>query len=197
MAEEPRRRERSARPRKPSIAERRERKAAVEDVADVLDAAARFLEARPRSISEVRRRLGTAGYRSDLVESAIERMVELGYLDDTAFARTWLESRDRAHPRGERALRQELRLKGIEREIVAGVLDERRLSGADGPDEASADRLAAVRLLDRNARALARVQDPRARVQRAYALLARHGFDSSIASELARKLVDAGGDSEV
>ena len=33
-------------------------------------------------------------------------------LDDEAFARAWVESRDRARPRGERALRAELRQKG-------------------------------------------------------------------------------------
>ena len=49
--------------RKPSYAERRERRAAVEDVAEVLEAAARFLEARPRSVAEVRRRLTPLGYR--------------------------------------------------------------------------------------------------------------------------------------
>ena len=53
--------------RKPSYAERRERRAAVEDVAEVLDAAARFLEARPRSPAEVRRRLATA-----LAEAGVE-----------------------------------------------------------------------------------------------------------------------------
>ena len=62
----------------------------------MLDAAARFLEARPRSIAEVRRRLTTAGYRAPLVDAAIVRMGELGFLDDEAFARAWVESRDRA-----------------------------------------------------------------------------------------------------
>ena len=36
-------------------------------------------------------------------------------LDDETFARAWVESRDRARPRGERAIRDELRLKGIDR----------------------------------------------------------------------------------
>ena len=39
-------------------------------------------------------------------------MTELGMLDDETFARAWVESRDRARPRGERAIREELRLKG-------------------------------------------------------------------------------------
>jgi regulatory protein len=178
--------------RKATYAERREKRAAVEDVAEVLDAAARYLEARPRSVAEVRRRLTTAGYRATLVEAAIARMGELGYLDDDAFARTWVESRDRARPRGEHALRQELRLKGIDNATIVAVLDERRAAAeeARGDDDGEAvdvDRAAADRLLERHARALARVTDPRARRQRAYAILARNGFDPSTASEAARK----------
>jgi regulatory protein len=163
------------RPPKPSIAERREQRAAVDDPAVVLEAAARFLEARSRSVAEVRRRLGRAGYRTELVESAITRLTEIGILDDTAFGRLWVESRDRARPRGEIALRRELALKGVDRGIVDELLEERREAGhaeAGGTDLATARRLIA-----KNERALLRVSDPRARRQRAYALLARNGFD--------------------
>jgi len=186
--------------RRASFQERRERRAAVEDVNDVLEAAARYLEARPRSVHEVRRRLTTAGYRPDLVEAAIARLGDLGYLDDDAFARTWVESRDRARPRGEHALRRELRLKGVDDAIVRAVLDDRRSGDPDGlgiDDDAEpvdVDRAAAERLLARHARALARVADVRARRQRAYALLARNGFDPSTASEAARAYVDEAAD---
>ncbi len=186
--------------RRESFAERRERRAAVDDPAVVLEAAARFLEVRSRSVSEVRRRLGGAGYRPDLVDGAIARMTDLGMLDDEAFARGWVESRDRARPRGERAIREELRLKGIDRETVDLVLGERRdralPSGESGPEDddgepATADRSAAERLLAKNARALARVADPRQRRQRAYALLARHGFDPETCRDVAATLEEA------
>ena len=63
----------AGRPRRgESFAERRERRAAIDDPAVVLEAAARFLEARSRSVAEVRRRLGGAGYRGDLIEAAKE-----------------------------------------------------------------------------------------------------------------------------
>src|SRR5258705_13732338 len=112
--------------RRASFAERRERKAEIDDPAVVLEAAARFLEPRARSVTEVRRRLTGAGYRTDLVEGAITRMLELGMLDDEAFARAWVESRDRARPRGERAIRQELGLKGVDRSTTDLVFGERR-----------------------------------------------------------------------
>jgi regulatory protein len=179
-----------ARGRRETFAERREGRAAIDDPAVVLEAAARFLEVRSRSVSEVRRRLGGAGYRTDLIESAIDRMTVLGMLDDVAFARAWVESRDRARPRGERAIREELRQKGIDRATVDVVLGERRDRAVAVADEGdggsvSADRTAAERLLAKNARALARVGDPRQRRQRAYGLLARHGFDPETCREVA------------
>jgi regulatory protein len=176
--------------RRESFAAGRERRAAIDDPDLVLEAAARFLEARSRSVAEVRRRLGQAGYRADLIEGAIVRMTELGMLDDSRFARSWVESRDRAHPRGERALRRELSLKGLQRELIDEILDERRdVPGEDG-ETTAVDLAAARRLLVRNARTLDRVEEPRARRQRAYALLARHGFDSETCREAAARLGD-------
>ena len=182
--------------RRESLAEKRERRAAVDDPAVVLEAGARFLEARARSIGEVRRRLTSAGYRADLVEGAITRLGELGMLDDEAFARAWVESRDRARPRGERALADELRLRGVDRTVIAAALDERREASADAESDddeiaPSADEAAAIRLLERNSRMLARVVDPRARRQRAYALLARNGFDPGVCAALAARVVEA------
>jgi regulatory protein len=163
------------RKRQKSLETRRAERAEIDDPSLVLAAAVRFLEARPRSTAEVRRRLLTRGYRGDLVDGCLARLEELHILDDEAFARAWVESRDRARPRGERALRSELAHKGIDRAVRDEILAERE---AEAPQ---ADASAAQRVLERHAAALARVADPRARRQRAYALLARNGFDSETA----------------
>jgi regulatory protein len=166
----------AGRRQKESFQEGRDRRSTIDDPAVVLEAAARFLEARSRSVAEVRRRLGRAGYRAELVDGAITRLTELGMLDDAAFGRAWVESRDRARPRGEIALRRELAIKGVDRRIVDVLLEERRdLSVA--ANGGGVDFEAARRLLARHERSLARVADPRQRRQRAYALLARNGFD--------------------
>ncbi len=182
-----------------TFAERRERHAAIDDPTLVLEAAARFLEPRARSVAEVRRRLTGAGYRPELVEGSISRMLELAMLDDEAFARAWIESRDRARPRGERAIRQELGLKGVDRATVDLVLAERREAVTVANDDGitvSPDQVAAERLLARHARSLARVADPRQRRQRAYALLARNGFDPEVCRTVAAAGVDTAGDSD-
>jgi regulatory protein len=179
------------RPRE-SFAERRARRAEVDDPAIVLEAGLRFLEARQRSVAEVRRRLTTAGYREDLITAALERLGDLGVLDDQAFATLWVESRDRARPRGERALRQELRQKGIDSGVIAATLEERNAGGEQaGEARLSAEEAAAGRLIARHARALDRIPDPRARRQRAYALLARNGFAPEVAGRLASRVAAA------
>ena len=61
-------------------------------------------------------------------------------LDDEAFARAWVESRDRARPRGERAIREELRLKGVDRASIDLVLAERRdAAPTEGEHEGDGD----------------------------------------------------------
>lgn len=160
----------------------------------MLAAAARFLEVRPRSVAEVRRRLRSAGYSGALVEGAVERLVELGFLDDAAFARAWVESRDRARPRGERALRVELRQKGVGRAETDEALGERRDGVEAGDGAGSADEAAAERLLARRASQLGRVPDPRVRRQRAYALLARNGFDPGVCSTVAKRFAERADD---
>jgi regulatory protein len=119
------------------------------------------------------------------VGAALTRLGELGMLDDAAFAAGWVESRDRARPRGSIALRRELRLKGIDPATIAATLDERGAQDPANADGEDPDESAARRVLERHAAALARVADPRRRRQKAYALLARHGFEGETCARLA------------
>ncbi len=119
-------------------------------------------------------------------------------LDDRVFATAWVESRDRVRPRGQSALRRELALKGIDRETILAVLSDRDGAAAQAAEDAesaggatyadrsagSADEVVARRLLEKSRAALLRIEDPRVRRQRAYALLARKGFDPQICREV-------------
>ncbi len=152
------------------------------DPTPLMDAAAAFLAVRPRSVAETRRRLRHLGYPDALVDSVVERLLEMDYLDDAAFARAWVESRDRAHPRGESALRRELALKGVARQVVDEVIGER--AGVEtGGDP---NRRAAEALLERRRASLERVPDAARRRQKAYALLARNGFDPETCRDASR-----------
>jgi regulatory protein len=180
------------------MAERRTRRAAVNDAAIVLDVAARFLHVRPRSVAEVRRRLCDAGYRAELVDGAIGRLTDLGMLDDAAFATSWVESRDRARPRGARALRDELRRKGVAAADVESALAARDAAATGARDDPGGpaaddqpavsrapDEAAAGRLLARRGGHVLREPDPRKRRSKVYALLARNGFDPEVCAAVA------------
>lgn len=188
----------AGRPCRESLADGRARRAAIDDPEVVLAVGLRFLEARSRSVEEVRRRLADAGYRPELIAATIDRLTGIGLLDDELFARNWIESRDRARPRGEMALRRELSQRGVGRAEISAALLERqdqaeeqartRLgSRDDGDDEpgGSADEAAARRLIERRRRDLDRIADPRKRRERAYGLLARNGFDPDVCRSVA------------
>ncbi len=157
-----------------------------------MDAAASFLAVRARSVSETTSRLRHLGYPQALVDQVVARLIDMSYLDDAAFARAWVESRDRANPRGESALRRELTLKGVARPLVEEILAERDVGQAAG----DSDRGAAFALLERRRSALEREQDARKTRVKAYALLARNGFDPEICRDVSRTFADGVGSSD-
>jgi regulatory protein len=88
------------------------------------DNALRLLGYRPRSRLEVERHLRQKGYEAEAIDAAMARLVANRYVDDEAFARSWLNHRERLRPRGARGLSHELRQKGVEREIIDEILTE-------------------------------------------------------------------------
>jgi regulatory protein len=86
--------------------------------------AVRFLSYRPRSQVEVERHLRRKAIAEEVIGDVIARLERAKYLDDEEFARFWLENRERFRPRGRRALRYELRQKGVSDEIVTRLLEE-------------------------------------------------------------------------
>jgi regulatory protein len=66
-------------------------------------------------------KLRTRGFGAEAVRDAVERMAELGYLDDRSFAESWARARMAAHPEGWKALLKGLLLKGVERGLAAEI----------------------------------------------------------------------------
>ena len=88
------------------------------------DQALRFLSYRPRSIEEVRRQLVAKEVPESQIAVVLERLQARSYVDDAAFAAYWIENRVRFKPMGMRALRYELRQKGVDYDIVNAALAE-------------------------------------------------------------------------
>ncbi len=75
--------------------------------------ALQFINHRPRSIEETRRRLAEKGFGEEVINSTLEKLQEKNWLDDLDFARQWIENRNTFRPRSKRLLAYELRLKGV------------------------------------------------------------------------------------
>jgi regulatory protein len=176
------------------------RRAAAE-ASDVLEAAARSLSGAPRSRKSLEERLITGGYPEEHVRVAVARLVEIGLVDDERFAQALLDSRDRSRQRGDRALLQELRRRGIDDELAQRLLAQRAAGELHSTEPVWGATLRVVEehaegAEERAARtALAKLRlrggDARAEVQRLAQGLARRGFPSALSWRLARERVES------
>jgi regulatory protein len=136
--------------------------------------ALRLLSHRARSESEMRTRLSLRGVNPRAIEAEIERLRDAGLLDDSKFARAWVEDRKRQSPRGRRMLRYELLGRGIGPESIDAVTAD------------IDDRETALGLARRKSRTLA-AASYETFVARVGEFLRRRGFDYEIASEATRR----------
>jgi regulatory protein len=96
-----------------------------EDAREVaLQKALHFLSYRARSIEEVRKNLEKHEIPEAAIQPTLEKLQNAGLLNDHDFARTWVENRNTFRPRGRRALRMELRQKGLPESVIETTLEE-------------------------------------------------------------------------
>ncbi|EKD47769.1 MAG: hypothetical protein ACD_65C00295G0002 [uncultured bacterium] len=96
---------------------------AFDDAEKVYAKVLNFLSFRPRSIKEVRDRLREYQVKDpDQQDSLINRLIDKGYLDDLAFARWFVNSRNSFRPRSALQLSAELAQKGISRDLIKMVI---------------------------------------------------------------------------
>ena len=84
--------------------------------------ALRYLGYRPRSEFEITHYLRGKDHDDATIAQVLEKLRARSYVDDRAFAEFWVDNRMRFRPRGERALRAELRQKGVGNRIIDAVL---------------------------------------------------------------------------
>lgn len=83
-----------------------------------------YLSFRARSRVEIERYLRDKKYEPDVIAATVERLAGEGLVDDTAFAQSWVNNRERLKPKGARALRYELRQKGLSDTAIENALEE-------------------------------------------------------------------------
>ena len=150
----------------------------IDDTAKATDAAIRLLTARPRSVREIEQRLRRKEFDDPTIERVIERLRDWRYIDDEAFARFWVENRESNRPRGRRLLEQELRSKGIEREIVTNTIEDAEIDEIAGALEIARMKLRAYKDLE-----------PEIVKRRLGAFLARRGYGYGVIKPVLTELL--------
>lgn len=134
------------------------------------------LTGQARSRKELSDKLASRNVPDEIATALLDRFEEVGLVDDEAFARSWIASRQPGKGLARRALAQELRRKGIDDEVARDALDE-----VDPADEEAAARA----LVRKKLRTLSRVDDTTA-TRRLVGLLARKGYSSGVAFAVVR-----------
>jgi regulatory protein len=154
-----------------------------DDVERACNAALNLLSYRPRSRGEIETYFRRKGVDLEAAQAALERLERIGLVDDDEFARFWVRNRQTFRPRGVRALRAEMRGKGLSSEVIEGALH-------DLPDEELSAFDAGVPKL-RSYGSL----DEREFFRRMVAYLQRRGFAYPAAAAATRRLSAKRGDS--
>ena len=125
----------------------------------------------PRTRAQLAETCRRRGAPESAVEAVLDRFGELGLVDDAAFARAWVDSRHAGRGLARRALRHELRHRGVDDETAAQALEQ----VDDEAERQSAETLVRARLPG-----LARF-DRATRRRRLHGLLVRRGYPAGMA----------------
>jgi len=145
-----------------------------------------LLAAKQRSVAELRERLLEGrGATPAIVEEAIERLREYGYLDDAKFAQSYAANRVQQRPIGRQRLQRDLWLKKIDKQTADAALDE---VFASTPEAEMIDRA-----IEKRVRLRGKPKN-RAEAKKLFDHLLRQGFAFELVSEKVRALAksDAG-----
>lgn len=154
----------------------------------VFERAGKLLAAKQRSVEELRERLLEGrGATPAVVEEAIQRLREYGYLDDAKFAQSYAANRVQQRPLGRQRLQRDLWLKKIDKQTADAALDQvfEQMPEEDLIDQAIAKR---VRLRGK----------PKTRedAKKLFDHLLRQGFPFELVSDKVRALAKSGPEDE-
>ena len=137
----------------------------------------RLLTARARTRAELAGQLTKRGYPDDVSAKVLDRLTEVGLIDDADFAEQWVQSRRANASKGKRALAAELRTKGLDDDVIAAALN-----GID----ASSERDRAVTLVQTRLRRENLVGDQAKVARRLVGMLARRGYSETMCFDVVK-----------
>lgn len=144
----------------------------------------RKLAVQARTRSELATALAAKDVPTDTAEEILDRLANLGLVDDAAFARDWVASRQQRRHLSGRALGVELRRKGVQTDHI-----DQALTGVGAEQEYEA----AYSLAERRARILSGLA-PEVAYRRLTGVLARRGFDHRTCRRVATEVLGGGRD---
>jgi len=145
------------------------------------EAALRLLSYRPRTRTELARRLEDKGFPGDVVARCLVRLDQSGLIDDRAFAESFVRDRLASRPKGRRALMHELRSRGVDLETATAVVEE-VVTGA-GESEVERARRAALRWRRRTG------EDAEGARRRLVGFLGRRGFPPGVIRQVVEERI--------
>ncbi|SUA46585.1 Regulatory protein recX [Nocardia africana] len=140
--------------------------------AQAKDICLRLLTDRARSRAELADKLAAKGFAPEVAERALNRLAEVGLIDDAAFAEQWVHSRHTFSGKGKKVLAQELRRKG-----VSDADAEPALAAITPADESAR----AAELVRRKLTTLPPDLPTDKTTNRLVSMLARRGYNQSLA----------------
>ena len=141
------------------------------------------LTGQARSRAELEGKLAKRRVPAEVAHRLLDRFEEVGLVDDGAFARAWVQSRQGGKGLARRALAQELRRKGIDDQVAREALQE-----IDPEDETEVARM----LVRRKLRSVQRL-DRATATRRLAGMLARKGHPAGVAFRVVREELEAAG----
>ena len=130
----------------------------------------RLLTARARTRAELEGQLAKRGYPDDVSTQVLDRLADVGLIDDADFAEQWVRSRRVNAGKGKRALAAELRTKGVDNEVITAALSD---------IDAGAERERAEQLVNDKLRRERNTEDEAKLTRRLVGMLARRGYSQT------------------
>lgn len=98
------------------------------ELSKILDKVYRFLSFRPRSKKEIEQYLKRKNLGEEEKKIVLKKLEKSGFVNDTEFAKFFVESRLKFRPKGRYLLKAELIQKGIDKNLIEKVLGEINIS---------------------------------------------------------------------
>jgi regulatory protein len=141
----------------------------------------RQLALSPKSRQQLRDKLQARNCPDDVAEAVLDRMTDVGLIDDEAYAGMLVRSQQAGRGLAKRALARELRTKGVDDETAKATLDQ---------IDPEAERDRAAQLVAKKLRSMHGLE-PLVQKRRLAAMLARKGYPAELSMAVIREAIAA------